>query len=1259
MRYCTITAILLMLTIGAECGLADHTLHLSFDRLQRTPVHIGLIADEAKAPGEILLSDSAKLARGVKGLGVYIDDKADYLCLPGGNLNAEAGSVSFWFRPMWEPDDKRRKVIFRAAFEKGELLLFSNALNLMIGDASGKQHYGSANSFADTSQWKAGQWHHAVLVWSAEKQVCRLFVDGAGRTPTRYAPAQGAAKTICFSPSPADLSGQTPACAVLDELTMYDHPLGEAEVSKLYQQGQKLLAGQAPGISLETSAYPNLAAGAKLTMSPKPNYGPPTYASTCNDPGDENQLSDGEKGVAYFSDPRSVGWMDSPRVVLDYDLSVLHRIGALGVNIGAGQCGPRFPKKVRFYLGSTPDTYRLVGEISAQEPNPNPEHPKWHAKTVGLNGLDRHARFVRIEVETIGGSLYLDEVMVVAQGAQPIFKSSGVAKAEQNLTRTSTGQAARNQPANTADSSAWTIKLVSPTPDFLHRGDTLRLKLTTKGSPTTAKVAYKSQMLERGDTIYENNGKSGWKSTEVNSQMRTIFDGRTSLPVIKDSKETVLELPLKDHPYGLFYLSLAVAGADGKPTKEETFRYQVLMDLPERRPNNLAGYDSFGWSYAWYNLDSPRNKPSAADRRMLRDYGFGWAHFRNSWEAMHSGPGNIKNDRLLILDKWVESALQQRAKIIFCLADAIPAVIGDDTELFKQMYREWVELFISRYADKVAVWEAWNEPDSKPYALKDDRDIFAIRTVHELRNRYCPNSAVITSTHTSGGLNYLERILKKGAGPYLDGIAVHPYRTLAPEIPEPDAYTGNPTGLRTFLTSIENTRKILETHKVEPPDVYVTEINYALNLQPEYDENDQANFMIQMNILNRTAGYSKCLIHHALHNGRLAAVSYPNMVRHMMDTTFQRRVDTSDDEVHAYLFHKSDGRVVLPIWSIEGDRLVRVSGLAARPEVTDIYGNSVSFEYDDGAKTADFMEISEAPAYLLASPGSRPVVSSTQRMRFTLPESVAPGQNADIDVHVKSPLGKRSRLMLQLPVEWSRALQSQEVEKSRSCRFALSVPRDVKPGMYPLVATLLDNDGRQLSMVGGELRVSRLTKKSTDKCEIVSEDFEGGGLANWQVQESAQAEVDVVAHGKANVVQMTQKGVDHPASLQRPTVPIQHGALEFRWKTSALGQTFIARLGELAIRFDGQGGCGVLASDGEMRKAGRYVAGSWHKLRIVFSAPKAQAQLWLDGKPLGNVHVPAPAAGYGNLQFLSGTESTEKPVSFRLDDIRLHRFNAD
>ncbi len=1261
MRYSALAVALLTWTICTEQALADRIFYLSFDRLERTPVRVELQADESKSPGAIRLSDSAKLMRGLNGLGVYMDNKADFLCLPGSNLHAEAGSVSFWFRPMWAPDDKRNKVFFWAAFEKGEILLFGNSANLMVADGTGKQHYGVTGASADTSQWKAGQWHHAALVWSAKQQFCRLFMDGAGQAVSPYtSPAQGPARMISLSPSPTDLSGRTPACAVLDEFAMYDHPLSEEDISKLYRQGQELLAEQAANTSLEVSVYPNLAAGAKLAMNPKPNYGLPTYTSTCNDPDDEKQLSDGEKGTAHFGDLRSVGWMDSPKVVLDYDLGTLQRIAAVGVNIGAGDSGPRFPRKVRFCLGATPDQCRPVGEVLTEEPNPNPEHPKWHAKTVGLENLDRYARFVRIEFETMGGGLYLDEVILAARAAQPHFKPLDVTATEKRAAQLAAkpSPAAGTQPAASAGKPTWKIEFATPTPNFLHRGDALRLKVVPQGSPAVAvDVTYTARMLVRGNSIYMSNEKLGWQSTEVNTQMRTVLEGRKSLPIANEPKEAVLELPLKDHPYGLFYLSVAVAGADGKTAKEETFRYQVLPDLPEQRPGNRAGFDSFGWTYAFYAMDDPHNKPNADDQRMLKDYGFSWAHMRASWDVLHTSPGKLQAERLAFLDQWVDSALRQRAKIIFCLVDGIPQAIGDDTKLFEQMFREWAELYMRRYGDRVAVWEVWNEPDSKPYALKDDRDIFAIRTVHELRIRYSPNSAVVTSTHTSGGLNYLERILQKGAGPYLNGIALHAYRSLAPEIPEPDGYTGNPTGLTTLPLTLEHARQLLTRHNVNPPDIYLTEMNYALNLQPQYDENDQANFMVRMNILSSTKEYVRCFVHHALHNGRLAPATYPNLVRHMVDTKFDRRLDAGDDEIHAYLFQKGDGRAIVPIWSTGADRLVRVSDLANQPEATDIYGNPVRFAYDAAAKAADFLEISQAPIYLAAPAGSRPELSVSHRLQIILPEHVDPGKTAEVGVRVKSLAGGLTKLVLQFPVDWNLSSQSQEIADSKTCAFPISVPPTVAPGVYPVVTSLLESDDRLLSIVGAELRVGPSPTTPAQTGEIVSDNFERGNLADWQVHQSTQSQINVVPDGETKVLCMIQKGVDYPALIQRPTAAVQQGSLEFRWKASSLGQIFTARLGDLALQFDGQGGFGVLAADGKLQNAGRCAAGSWHKLRAVFSAPDGRVQLWLDGQPLGITRVPVQAAGYAGLRFLSGTQGAAQPVSFLLDDVRLTRID--
>ena len=78
MRYSALAVALLTWTICTEQALADRIFYLSFDRLERTPVRVALQADESKSPGAIRLSDSAKLMRGLNGLGVYIQ-QGDFL----------------------------------------------------------------------------------------------------------------------------------------------------------------------------------------------------------------------------------------------------------------------------------------------------------------------------------------------------------------------------------------------------------------------------------------------------------------------------------------------------------------------------------------------------------------------------------------------------------------------------------------------------------------------------------------------------------------------------------------------------------------------------------------------------------------------------------------------------------------------------------------------------------------------------------------------------------------------------------------------------------------------------------------------------------------------------------------------------------------------------------------------------------------------------------------------------------------------------
>ena len=1246
----------LVLSGSAPGARAERLLQLSFDRMERTPTRVELLPDHATSPVNIVMSDSAKLVKGVGGLGVYVDDPGDFLYFDGGdNIRAEEGAMVLWLRPMWGPGDGRDKGFFLASFERGHILLWSNTLSTMVSDSGGSQSYAPAEACADTSRWIPGEWHHVALNWSVQADRRQLFVDGRPRAPSTYPAPAGRAGRVYLSRPPGDTSGRYPPCSVIDELAIYDKPLSPEEISVLHEKGRRALGDAAPGAVLQVSVFPNLAAAAKLVMSPKPDYGPPVYSSVCNDPNDGKQLSDGDWSVARYNDLRSVGWV-SGRIALEYDLGALRRIGAVAVNMGAGGAGTCFPQSVCAKAGASPDRLTVLGRVSTAESYPNPEHPKWRARTVGLDSLDCTARFVTVEIE---GAAFLDEVFIIEKDAEPVFrrlvmelpgKPAEVARAEAGATEAAAPQ------------GTWGITLRNRI-TRLRPPERLSVEVGHQGTgaPHSIVASYTSKMLLRGDTVYARRPGGGWKTTAVDTEMKTVLEGKSVVelrPKENGGHGGTLELPLKSHPYGLFYLTVAAEDEKGNSLGKATFRYEVLPEVQAEKGESIAGLDGHGWIYAWHGFESPNNKPGESGDRSLLDYGHSWSHPRTNWAKIHRKPGDMERRRFEILDLWVDSALKQNARVVMCLADAVPAAIMADGSLFEPMFREWAEALIGRYGNKVAVWDVWNEPDSKPYAQEDDRDIVAIKIAHELKMQYGPESAVVVSAHTSLGLNYVRRILEKGAGPYLDGIGLHPYRGLAPEIPEADGYAGNPTGMRTLLSSLAHARELLLGHGVEPADIYLTEANYALNLVPQYDDNDQANFMVRMNILAWTTGYTKCLLHHAFGNGRLAPSTYPNMVRHIADTTFWKKLDSGDEEIHAYAFRKPDGRVIVPLWSIQEDKLVRLTGLADRPVVTDIWGNELDIVYDAARKTLEFLRISQAPAYVRAPDGSDPAVSVSRRLELDVADSIERGGILALNVQVRSMPAEGGTLTAQFAPGWNPPAITYEVTGPGRFPFHAQAPASVEPGTYPVVVCLAADDGRALGIESREVEVllPRLEQERRHGV-VVSSDFEADDLPGWQVQSSPQYQIRVAEEEGRRFLRMTQMGIDYAAVIDRVVPAVKYGALEFHLKAPAARQSFAVHLGELTLKLDREQSIGLHHEAGEFRRAGECRRDQWHRVSVFFASPEGWCRLWLDGRFLGRFAAPVAPDGYARLRFMCGSESTAKPAAFSIDNVRLTRID--
>lgn len=396
---------------------AEKLFSLSCDNLERTPVGAALYLDAGKTEAEkVQKTDSIRLVKGVKGLGVYLDDSHEFIALPeSASVSPEHGAISFWARPIKPAGGKNRNVI-SVEFEKGRFAMLDEAAFAVL-DGTGQWNYGPHNDKVE--RWLPGQWHHIVLNWSSETGKRQVFVDNEAGPLSDYFPPVGKGR-VYLSPMPTSAGGVFPACGVLDEIAFFDEPLTEEEVAVLHDEGRKALGEAAENTDLDISLYPNLAKDAVVTLSPEPNY--QNHDWTCNGPDDQAQLADNHWQLAWYGVKKSVGWQDTPEVTLDYDLGALKQIGAVGINIGAGDSGVVFPSKVTFYVGATEEKLVKVGEVAAAEPEPNTAYPKWHDQLIGVANVNRPARFVQIRVEC--ASLFVDEVFIVEKGAQPVFATA-------------------------------------------------------------------------------------------------------------------------------------------------------------------------------------------------------------------------------------------------------------------------------------------------------------------------------------------------------------------------------------------------------------------------------------------------------------------------------------------------------------------------------------------------------------------------------------------------------------------------------------------------------------------------------------------------------------------------------------------------------------------------------------------------------------------------------------------------------------------
>ena len=200
-----------VLANGGPYELDDHTLLL---------VHFD--GDYSGVMGEPATISGTTFVDGFFDQGVLINAGDTLTYTTAGNLDKAMGTIEFWVRPNWQGDDGQMHIFFETGPNADS--------GIQIGkDSIGTLHFiiWKQSDLSDVvyniTDWHAGEWHHIVASWQAQKMI--LNVDGQRTEIFNTVGDLDAFGTSLFIGSSPNLGWE--ADAVMDELRIRDLPILE------------------------------------------------------------------------------------------------------------------------------------------------------------------------------------------------------------------------------------------------------------------------------------------------------------------------------------------------------------------------------------------------------------------------------------------------------------------------------------------------------------------------------------------------------------------------------------------------------------------------------------------------------------------------------------------------------------------------------------------------------------------------------------------------------------------------------------------------------------------------------------------------------------------------------------------------------------------------------------------------------------------------------------------------------------------------
>jgi hypothetical protein len=416
------------------------------------------------------------------------------------------------------------------------------------------------------------------------------------------------------------------------------------------------------------------------------------------------------------------------------------------------------------------------------------------------------------------------------------------------------------------------------------------------------------------------------------------------------------ELPLKLERFGVYFVEVQVGDRKERHS---------LCWLPEPAPV----WDESPFGVCTHFGQRKHKVPDTLE--LVRNMGAAWIRDELDWGGIERKKGEFAFPEHF--DRYMQAArnLGIHPLILFDYGnDLYDKGESPRTPEAVAAFAKYCQVLMQRYERECQDWETWNEPNIFFWKPKPNPDDYAslMRAAYQAAKATRPKDTVVGICTAGTDLRFIEAVLQKGGGKWMDAISVHPYRYPRP----PEASD--------FLGEMGRLKALLDKYEAGHLKVWLTEFGYPTQLDPRgVPQHRSAAYIVRTCLLALSLPYVERLFVYDFQDdgtnptynednfGLIRFDSSPKagyaahctMARMLYRKRFVRAIEAGKD-VFCYEFARGRSRV-LAAWSAKEAGTLSLAATRGRVTVTDLMGNESVVRAADGRIT---LPLTEEPTFL-------------------------------------------------------------------------------------------------------------------------------------------------------------------------------------------------------------------------------------------------------------------------------------------------------